>query len=402
MIGWYIHHQGRGHLHRATAVAHAAAARGTRITGISSLAEPADWPSAAGWVQLARDDTPMDDSPMPQSTGQPRGGTGDGGPDLAGLDLDRPDDGGPVQGEFRAPTAAGTLHWAPLHHPGLRRRSAQLSAWIDHAAPQLLVADVSVEIALLARLHGIPVVTVALPGDRSDPAHRLGYSVSTAVVGMWPAQATGILTGAPAVQALGGLSRFTPAPRDARPASPSTGHPSARAAAEDPPLEVLVLSGAGGGAVPPAAVAQLRRALPKARLRVLGGESGWEDDPWKLLQRADLVLTAAGQNSIAEVAASRTPALVTALDRPHQEQQHMLAALECGPWPAVRAPEAGDSAGWDRAVAQVLQLPGADWESWCDGAAALRFAELLDAMLDTPSRHSPATSGAEEISEVLR
>lgn len=387
MIGWYIHHQGRGHLHRATAVAHAAAARGTQITGISSLPEPADWPSAAGWVQLARDDSPMDDSPMPEGTGQPRGGTGDGGP---------------VQGGFRAPTAAGTLHWAPLHHPGLRRRSAQLSAWIDHAAPQLLVADVSVEIALLARLHGIPVVTVALPGDRSDPAHRLGYSVSTAVVGMWPAQATGILTGAPAVQALGGLSRFTPAPRDARPASPSTGHPSARAAAEDPPLEVLVLSGAGGGAVPPAAVAQLRRALPKARLRVLGGESGWEDDPWKLLQRADLVLTAAGQNSIAEVAASRTPALVTALDRPHQEQQHMLAALERGPWPAVRAPEAGDSAGWDRAVAQVLQLPGADWESWCDGAAALRFAELLDALLPTPAPPTAAISHAEEISEVLR
>ena len=75
MIGWYIHHQGRRHLHRATAVAHAAAARGTQITGISSLPEPADWPSAAGWVQLARDDSPMDDSPMPESTGQPRGGT---------------------------------------------------------------------------------------------------------------------------------------------------------------------------------------------------------------------------------------------------------------------------------------------------------------------------------------
>lgn len=421
MIGWYIHHQGRGHLHRATAVAHAAAARGTQITGISSLPEPADWPSAAGWVQLARDDTPM-----PESTGQPRAGTEEGAPDLDGLDLDRPDVGGPGQGGFRAPTAAGALHWAPLHHPGLRRRSAQLSAWIDHAAPQLLVADVSVEIALLARLHGIPVVTVALPGDRSDPAHRLGYSVSTAVVGMWPAQATGILTGAPAVQALGGLSRFTPAPRDARPASPSTGrpnqvhhnqvhhdtghpntgHPSARAAAasaaEDPPLEVLVLSGAGGGTVPPAAVAQLRRTLPQARLRVLGGESDWEDDPWQLLQRADLVLTAAGQNSIAEVAASRTPALVTALDRPHQEQQHMLAALERGPWPAVRAPEPGDSAGWDRAVARALQLPGADWESWCDGAAALRFAELLEAMLPTPAPQNPAISHAEATSEVLR
>ncbi|MCH8564368.1 hypothetical protein LTH96_01255 [Nesterenkonia sp. LB17] len=337
MIGWYIHHQGRGHLHRASAVAHAAAARGVRITGVSSLPPPADWP--ADWLQLDRDDAPD------------------------------PDDGG----RFREPTAGGALHWAPLHHSGLRRRSAQVSAWIDHAAPELLVADVSVEIALLARLHGIPVVTVALPGDRSDPAHRLGYSISSAVVGMWPAQATEILAGAPDVQALGGLSRFTP---DGTPV-------------ENQQLEVLVLSGGGGGAVSAAAIAQLRRTLPQARLRILGGESSWEADPWPLLKRADLVLTAAGQNSIAEVAASRTPALVTALDRPHQEQAHMLAALERGPWPAVRAPAPDDDAGWDRAVAHTLSLDGADWTSWCDGAAADRFAALLHSMLAPTRRTSP-------------
>lgn len=367
MIGWYIHHQGRGHLHRATAVAQAAGARGLQITGISSLPEPADWPVDAGWVQLERDDAPAED-----------------------------------HGGCREPTAAGELHWAPLHHPGLRRRGAQLSAWIDLAAPQLLVADVSVEIALLARLHGVPVVTVALPGDRSDPAHRLGYAISSAVVGMWPAQATEILAGAPSVHALGGLSRFAPEAPTSRPngPAPETSGPNGAEERSRQP-EVLVLSGGGGGAVPEAAIAQLRRTLPHARLHILGGDSSWEADPWPLLQRADLVLTAAGQNSIAEVAASRTPALVTALDRPHQEQAHMLAALERGPWPALRAPEPSDDAGWDQAVAQVLSFDGEDWTSWCDGAAADRFAALLHSMLPRAAE-VPNVAETPETPEVAR
>ncbi|TDS87344.1 glycosyl transferase [Nesterenkonia aurantiaca] len=343
MIGWYIHHQGRGHLHRATAVAQAAALRGVQITGLSSLPQPADWPAGAGWVQLERDDTAE------------RGG-------------------------FRDPTASDALHWAPVHHPGLRRRSAELSSWIDRAVPKLLVADVSVEIALLARLHGIPVITVALPGDRTDPTHRLGYEISAAVVGMWPAQAAEIFAGAPEVRALGGLSRFSPEP-------PRSNQPgTAESEPADRQLEILVLSGGGGGAVSEAAIGQLRRTLPQARLSILGGESSWREDPWPLLTRADLVLAAAGQNSIAEVAASRTPALVTALDRPHQEQTHMLAALERGPWPALRTPDPADDAGWDQAVARALSLDGADWASWCDGAAAERFAELLASMptLQTP------------------
>ncbi|MGJ9373505.1 glycosyltransferase family 2 protein [Nesterenkonia sp. CF4.4] len=367
MIGWYIHHQGRGHLHRATAVAQAAAARGMQITGISSLPEPSDWPGEAGWVQLDRDDTAGED------------------------------DGG-----FREPTASGALHWAPLRHAGLRRRSAQLSAWIDHAAPQLLVADVSVEIALLARLHGIPVVTVALPGDRNDPAHRLGYGISSAVVGMWPAEASGIFHGAAEVHALGGLSRFSPESRAGSAERVTQDHrdTAKRTEPEDRQSEVLVLSGGGGGAVTDAAIAQLRRVLPQARLRVLGGEGSWEADPWPLLIRADLVLTAAGQNSIAEIAASRTPALVTALDRPHQEQDHMLDALERGPWPVLRAPEPGDDAGWDRAVNQALALEGQDWASWSDGAAADRFAELLHSMLPAPATPAEDTPRAVVVTAV--
>lgn len=358
MIGWYIHHQGSGHLHRATAVVNAAARRGLSVTGLSSLPQPQDW-SGAAWLQLDRDDTGLRSA---ATAGAATGTTSTAATSTRATGQE------PVD-----PTAAGALHWVPRHHPGLLRRSAELTAWLETARPELLVVDVSVEVALLTRLHGIPVVTVALPGDRTDPAHRLGYAVSDRVVGMWPGQAEDMVRGADDVIALGGLSRFATPAHDA--ASPGSTGPAA-------PLHVVVLSGRGGGAVQPGSITQLRRALPAAEVTVLGGEGAWETDPWPHLQRADLVLTAAGQNSIAEVAASRTPALVMALERPHQEQQHMLAALERGPWPVIRMPDPEDDEAWAQAVAQSLQLDGAEWSSWCDGGAADRFAALLSDLVE--------------------
>ncbi|MCW2817320.1 MAG: hypothetical protein JWR42_107, partial [Marmoricola sp.] len=55
MIGWYVHHQGRGHLHRAqTVVALLHARSGVEVTGLSTLPRPADWPGP--WRQLPPDD----------------------------------------------------------------------------------------------------------------------------------------------------------------------------------------------------------------------------------------------------------------------------------------------------------------------------------------------------------
>lgn len=43
---------------------------------------------------------------------------------------------------------------------------AQLSGWIASERPRLLVVDVSVEVALLTVLCGVPTVVVAMPGTR--------------------------------------------------------------------------------------------------------------------------------------------------------------------------------------------------------------------------------------------
>ena len=48
------------------------------------------------------------------------------------------------------------------------------------------MVDVSVEVALLARLCGVPTVVVAMPGRRTDRAHRLAYDSADALLAPWP------------------------------------------------------------------------------------------------------------------------------------------------------------------------------------------------------------------------
>ena len=139
-IGYYVHHVGSGHVNRARAVA---AAVGADVTGLSSLERPDDW--RGDWLVLERDD----DAPTP-------------------LDV----------------TAGGHLHWVPKHDPGLRNRMARVSRWIAESRPDVLVSDVSVEVTLLARLLGVPVVSFVLPGRRTDPRTCWG---TASRMPSWPA-----------------------------------------------------------------------------------------------------------------------------------------------------------------------------------------------------------------------
>ncbi|MYW73673.1 hypothetical protein GTW08_16275, partial [Pseudonocardia sp. SID8383] len=141
-IVYYVHHHGSGHAHRAAAIA---AHCRTPVVGVGSRPAPYGWPGA--WHEL-----PLDT----------------GGGDTAGGDT----------ADTADVTAGGTLHWVPRHHDGLRARTAAVSALLAAGPARLLVADVSVEIALLARLHGVPVAVVAQPGERLDRAHRTVYDLA--------------------------------------------------------------------------------------------------------------------------------------------------------------------------------------------------------------------------------
>ncbi|CAM5249692.1 glycosyltransferase [Streptomyces badius] len=326
MIGYYVHHHGSGHLHRARSIA---AHAPFPVTGLSSLQAPEGWPGP--WVSLPRDD--------------------DGDPDT-----------------FGDVTAGGRLHWAPVLHGGLRGRMARIAEWIAATSPALLVSDVSVEVALLARLLGTPTAVAAMRGERTDAPHRTAYDLAEVLLAPWPAtlpepgwprhwRAKTVHTGA--------FSRF-----DGRSAAPG----EARA---DRTRRVLLLMGSGGRDVSTAEIAAARAASPGWRWTALGGPDGrWEADPWPALCAADVVVTHAGQNAVAECAAARRPAVVVPQERPFGEQAATGRALTRGRL-AVVAPRWPDAEHWAALLEQAYAHGGDRWSQWAPGDGAARAARAL-------------------------
>lgn len=315
MIGWYVHHVGRGHLHHALAVAGRLA---EPVTALSSLDRPDGW--RGDWVRLARDDG----------------------------------------GAIADPDAHGVLHWAPRHHDGLRERMATIAAWIAQARPSALVVDVSVEVAALARLSGVPVVTFCLPGVRTDAAHQLAWQLADTVIAPWPARYPGLCTGLEPhldkVCFTGAISRYA----GRRPPDRSAGRRG------------VVLGGLGGSA--------LRTPdAPGWAWTVLDGRV-WCPDPWPQLTAADVVITHAGLGAIADVATARAPAVVVPQQRPFAEQRATATALRRDG--LVELADFTAATQWPRVLDAAVARGGAAWERWADGRGSARAAAAIQAVAD--------------------
>jgi hypothetical protein len=327
VIGYYVHHVGRGHAEMAHCIAGQLA---DEVTGLSSLTCPPGWPGE--WLTVPRDDTAVT----------------------------------PIE-----PDAHGQLHWAPLGYAGLRDRMAAIAKWIEHAAPSTVVVDVSIEVTALVRLLGVPVVAMALPGRRSDPGHRLCYTLAETLLAPWPAAFSGIMLDGDSswedkLSPVGAFSRF-----DGRAPEPigGDGRPS-----------VLVLQGSGGSSLTNQDFRGAAAATPGWTWTVLGGAAGrWADDPWPALRRAAVVVTHAGLNALAAVAAARKPAVVVPQARPHDEQLMTARALEsaglaviAGSWP--------QPARWPSLLRSALDLGGGHWSGWSPGNGAHAAAQVIESV----------------------
>lgn len=316
LVGWYAHHLGAGHVTRAMTVSRQMR---SPVVVLSSAPRPDGWP-VAQWVSLPADDA------------------------VGGSDH----------------SAGGALHWAPLQHDGYRDRMARISSWVTDVAPTCLVADVSVEVLLLGRLLGVPTVGVVMAGDRSDAPHQTGYDAASRLVASWPRSVSPVVGWRSRWDRkttwVGGMSRF-----DGRAPGPPPGGRS-----------VAVLWGRGS-ALPAADLAAARAATPDWRWTVIGADD--TDEVWGGLQAADVVVTHGGQNAVAEVAAARRPAVVLPQDRPHEEQRHLVGALDApvsvrDHWPAADA--------WPELLRRTAALDAQRWSRWSDGRAAERFAATVD------------------------
>lgn len=392
MIGIYAHHHGSGHLHRALAVA---AAADDEVTILTSARHDDSVNPDPGRIRILP--LPLDHDGTtaagPAAAGPPSSGQGASGRPVAGAAATTHRAASrAVRGADR-PTAGGRLHWVPLRQSGLRRRMALLAEWIDHHQPSVFWTDISVEVTLAARLTGTPVVSTVLPGRREDPPHTLAHSVCSELVAAWP-RAVGAPTPAGADRPLvpvGGVSRFADRQPD----------PAMRGAARP---RVLHLRGSGGD-VRDGRWDEVRDRLtgsgnPGIDWIDLGGPGGrWVADPWEEICRADVVVSAAGQSSVADIAAADAFLVAVPEERPFGEQDATAAHLDelglgavAGRADSVSALTALVSRTLERARSAGGEGSGlrAAWE--IDGAAD-RIASTLAAVAAGPGRADDPLSG---------
>ena len=278
------------------------------------------------------------------------------------ITLQRDDDTGAAAIDAQA---NGRLHWAPLNSAGLSQRMARIAAWIASTQPVAVVVDVSVEVTVLARLCGVPVIVLAGPGDRHDDAHQLAYGLAESVIAAWPQDVYDPPYLHPhrhKTTYVGGISRFDGL-EDAR----------RDAAGRD----VFVLNGAGGTAITCADVAAAEQATPGLRWSAVGlAGQPWSEDVWTRLLDASVVVTHGGQNALADVAAARRPAVIVPQSRPFTEQVRVAAALDAAEvavttdaWPRAEA--------WSALLGRALDRGGVGWKRWSSGDGAQRAAQVI-------------------------
>lgn len=75
-----------------------------------------------------------------------------------------------------------STHYTPYNEYSITHRMRLIADWIDDNKPALIVSDVSVEVAMLARLFATPTIYVRLHGDRSDTAHMDAFLAAEALL----------------------------------------------------------------------------------------------------------------------------------------------------------------------------------------------------------------------------
>jgi hypothetical protein len=347
---WYVHHQGAGHWRRALAVVR----RLTReVVLISSAEPPGPLPEHARWVRLA-DDFPLDPGRTPARV-----------------------------------EAGGTLHWAPPHHRGLLDRHGAILAEAAQLRPSLAIVDVSVEVAVLLRASGVPVIAVRLPGQRTDFAHRLGFDLADEVVMPVPAH-WGLQTGLARTVSVGLVSGLVTGPVPARfgtgriPGQPQ--EPGSPDRSADGPVVIVV--GQGGTRIDPAVCVRIASEVPERKVRVMGLDHPLEmslsttpnltflgriPDPSHELAAACTVVANCGLGALADTVSARRPLVVLPEDRPFGEQRASASALRSNN-EAVVLDYLPASGGWRTAIEAAIFLGPPPLVA--DGAA--RFAERIE------------------------
>lgn len=329
-IGFFVHHQGRGHARRCEAIIRQMPDRPIAIlTADRSLFTGAD--DRVTFIDL---------------------------PDMIG-DPPRTD----ALAEQQTPRA---MHCVPMGSRRLQKNAGLITRFLAEEDPSLFVVDVSAEWALLSRLCSVPAVTMRLHGDRNDVGHLSAFEASAGILAPfseeleqddypdWARRKTFYS---------GGLCTTTDA-------VPARAEARSRLGLPDDRHVIVVMSGGGGQGAHYASLTMGARALPDSLWLTVGPlykeghetdfsnlrDAGWVDDPLAYLAAADIVIASAGDNTVHEIARVGRPFLCVPEWRYFNEQVRKAGALaEAGGahclvhWPASEQ-------AWREAVAATRTI----------------------------------------------
>ena len=351
-IGYFVHHQGRGHAERAAALVHALGPD-TPVTLFSARDDI--FPALPAWARIQRLPSLFEAaSPAP-----------------AGL---------------AAARTPPTLHCAPLGWDQITEAVGTLTRWFHQARPALFISDVSAELAQLARIASIPCVPVLQHGDRDDAGHMAAYESAVGILAPYAAEIE--QPGRPTwmqdmIFHAGGLG-VAPEVLDKAEARKALGI--------DPDADlVLIIAGGGGEGTPAPPLSLGARAEPDSLWVTIGAVTdawhdtppgnlqhrGWVEDANRWVAAADRIVSSTGNTTVHTVAAAGRPWIVVPEWRYFDEQRwkaRMLgeagAAVFADGWPA-------SAAAWTALWRQAELLDLEKQKALVDPHAAERTANWL-------------------------
>jgi len=353
-ICYFVHHQGRGHAERASAIANKLVklrpvtlfcAREDIFRGLDRRVEVCKLPSL---FEPTGEEAPMMASlPMPE-----------------------------------------TVHCAPLGWPGIRAAMAQLANWFEAEKPALFVSDVSAELGQLARLCSVPHVAVLQHGERGDPAHEAAY---TSAVGLL-APYSDALEQSERPQWMKAKTHYAPGVGVNVPDFPTREEARRRLNLPMDREIVCVIGGGGGAGTPTAPLTLGARAKPESLWVTIGKvvsewhetppgnlvHHGWVDNPRDWVAAADRIVSSCGNTTVHMVLAAAKPWIAVPEWRYFDEQVMKAEALDREGLAAIAKQWPSHAAGWEKLHDAARRLEPADQARFVDPRAPEKAARWLD------------------------
>jgi len=250
-----------------------------------------------------------------------------------------------------------SLHYSPVGNSDIQTRSWQILNAIQEHSIDLMIIDVSVEVAMLCRAASVPYLYVRLAGIRDDAPHLNAFvgalgllapypkTLEAAETDDWLKHKTLYLDFLPDKSSkpishdefIASLADLTDDNGHNQESSKLTRKLNISKNNKQQPKIITVIKGYGGHAAIDAKLPELRVMQPNALIISLGpiaaNKRSYVDiatqvvDVSPFLIHSDLLIMACGLNAIAQAYHHETPLVVLPDERPHREQEVMGAAL---------------------------------------------------------------------------